>query len=167
MIVKPHGLGGEVVVRLTTNRTERMDPGTVLAVGGGESDRSRRRAGRAVPAQTASNRAPLVVERSRPHQNCWIVRFAGVVTHQDAEGLRGVVLMADALHDPDALWVHDLVGCEVLDQRGVPLGPVESVESNPASDLLVLEGNRLVPLVFVRDHQPGRIIVEVPDGLLD
>jgi len=39
---------------------------------------------------------------------------------------------------------------------------------NPASDLLELEDGRLVPSVFVVDHQPGeRLVVEVPDGLLD
>ena len=30
-MVRPHGLKGEVVVELVTNRTERLAPGTVLA----------------------------------------------------------------------------------------------------------------------------------------
>ena len=42
------------------------------------------------------------------------------------------------------------------------LGVVEAVEANPASDLLVLDGGRLVPLRFVVEHTRGaRIIVDV------
>ena len=42
------------------------------------------------------------------------------------------------------------------------------MEANPASDLLVLDGGALIPLRFVVGTEPGvRVIVEVPDGLLD
>ena len=44
---------------------------------------------------------------------------------------------------------------------------VEAVEANPASDLLVLDGERLVPLRFVVAHAPGVVTVDVPDGLFD
>ena len=64
------------------------------------------------------------------------------------------------------LRVHDLIGATVVDQHGTEHGPVTSVEVNPASDLLVLEGGGLVPLTFVVDHVDGRITVDIPDGLL-
>jgi hypothetical protein len=41
------------------------------------------------------------------------------------------------------------------------------VEANPASDLLVLPGERLVPLVFVVQKAPGRVVIDPPPGLLD
>ena len=48
------------------------------------------------------------------------------------------------------------------------LGTVVSVEANPASDLLVLDGGALIPLRFVVGNEPGvRVTVDVPDGLLD
>ena len=50
---------------------------------------------------------------------------------------------------------------------GRSLGHVTAVEANPASDLLVLEGGGLVPLRFVVDHGPDRVVVDVPDGLLE
>ena len=62
---------------------------------------------------------------------------------------------------------HELIGSEVVDQHGTERGTVTSVELNPASDLLVLEGGGLVPLTFVVDHTDGRITVDVPDGLFD
>jgi len=144
-VVKPHGLRGEVVVELFTNRTERLAPGTVL---GG-------------PA------GPLEVLRASPHHRRWIVAFAGVGDHRGAEALRGAVLTAEPLDDPDALWVHELVGSEVVDAAGAAHGRVVAVEANPASDLLVLEGGALVPLRFVVEQAPGRVVVDPPAGLLD
>jgi len=66
------------------------------------------------------------------------------------------------------IFVHELLGAEVVDTAGAVLGVVEAVEANPASDLLVLDGGRLVPLRFVVEHTSGaRIIVDIPDGLFD
>ncbi|MGH9151410.1 MAG: ribosome maturation factor RimM [Acidimicrobiales bacterium] len=144
-MVKPHGLRGEVVVELFTNRTERLAPGTVLAGPAG----------------------PLEVLRASPHHRRWIVAFAGVGDHGGAEALRGAVLTAEPLDDPDALWVHELVGSEVVDAAGAAHGRVVAVEANPASDLLVLEGGALVPLRFVVERAPGRVVVDPPAGLLD
>lgn len=144
-VVKPHGLRGEVVVDLTTNRTERLTAGTVLS----------------------TDRGPLTVTRSSPFQNRWIVQFEGVSDREGADALRGVILRAEPLEDPDALWVHELIGAAVVDQAGTELGRVASVEANPASDLLVLEGGGLIPLTFVVSHADGRVVVDIPDGLLD
>ncbi len=146
-MVKPHGLRGDVIVSLTTNRDERVDPGSVLT--------------------TAEGRQYRVV-RSSPHGGRFIVAFDGVVGIDDAEQLRGTELFAPALEDPDTLWVHDLIGSVVEDTGGTRLGTVVSVEANPASDLLVLDGGALIPLRFVVGSVPGRrVTVEVPDGLLD
>jgi 16S rRNA processing protein RimM len=61
-----------------------------------------------------------------------------------------------------------VVGAELVDQHGRSHGRVRAVLDNPASDLLELEDGRLVPSVFIVDHQPGvRVTVEVPSGLLD
>ncbi|MDP9389033.1 MAG: ribosome maturation factor RimM [Actinomycetota bacterium] len=144
-MVKPHGLRGEVIVELVTNRFERLDPGSVL---GG-------------PA------GPLEVVRSSPHQGRFIVAFAGVADREAADALRDAVLSAEALDDPDALWVHELVGAEVEDVAGASLGRVVAVEANPASDLLVLDGGGLVPLRFVVSSGAGRVVVDPPAGLLE
>ncbi|HEX2701680.1 MAG TPA: hypothetical protein VHM89_15875 [Acidimicrobiales bacterium] len=144
-MVKPHGLRGEVVVELYTDRTERLAPGSVLDTPTG----------------------PLEVMRSSAHQRRWIVTFAGVVDHAGAEALRGAVLSAEPIDDPAALWVHELVGSEVVDASGAGHGTVVAVEANPASDLLVLDGGGLVPLRFVVSSEPGRLTVDLPAGLLD
>lgn len=132
-IARAHGLRGEVVVELTTNRLERVSTGSVLFAG----------------------ERPLTVERATPHQGRWLVAFEGLLDRPAADSLRGQELTADPIDDPEALWVHELVGCRLVDQDGTDRGRIVAIESNPASDLAVLEGGGLVPLRFVNFHQPG------------
>jgi 16S rRNA processing protein RimM len=144
-VLRPHGLRGQVVVRLTTDRTERLAAGAVLSSSAGD----------------------LEVVRATPSGDRWIVSFAGVGDREGAEALRDVILKAEPIADPEALWVHELHGSQVLDVNGRHLGVVAAVEANPASDLLVLDGGGLVPLRFVVEHGPGRLVVDVPAGLLE
>jgi len=145
-VAKAHGIRGEVLVGLITDRTERVAPGMVL--------------------ETKSGRL-LAVERSSAHQGRFIVAFAGVASRSEAEALKGEALLAAPLVVPDTLWVHEMIGAQVVDADGRVLGRVETIEANPASDLLVLEGGGLVPLTFVVGQEPGRLVVDLPPGLLD
>jgi 16S rRNA processing protein RimM len=143
-VVKAHGLRGEVVVDLWSDFTERLDPGAVLQ----------------------SDRGDLVVVASHPHQARWLVTFEGITTREAAERLHGVVLRAEHLEDPDAIWIHELFGCEVVDAKGVVRGRVVAVEANPASDLMVLEDGTLVPLAFVTEVEAHtRVVVDAPEGI--
>lgn len=151
-VVRPHGLRGEVVVRLVTNRLERLAPGTVLA-------------GRSPSADRPD--LSLTVESSRPFQHRYLVRFEHFADRPTAETLRDVTLLARPLEDDDALFVHDLIGCELVEIGGASHGRVAAVEANPASDLLVGEAGWLVPLRFVVETRPGTIVVDVPAGLFE
>ena len=150
-------------MELVTNRLERLQPGTELAL----------RASALPPAAVADpsreRRVPdaLVVVSAHRHGGRYRVAFEGVADVDAAESLRGAVLLAEPLEDPDALFVHELIGSEVFDAAGRSHGHVRAVESNPASDLLVLDGGALVPLVFVVGHGDGRVVVDPPDGLLE
>lgn len=145
--MKPHGLRGDVIVALTTNRPERAAVGSRLSDADGRE---------------------YLIDRSTPHQGRYIVTLEGVNSIEDADALRNTVLFAPAIEEPDTLWVHDLVGSTVVDASGNELGVVEGVEANPASDLMVLAGGVLIPLHFVTGVEPGvRVTVDVPDGLFD
>lgn len=145
-IVRPHGLRGEVVVSLVTNRLERLEPGSRLTAMGAGASRE------------------LEVVRARPQQHRFLVVFAGVESREEAEALRDLALHAEAMADPDELFVHDLIGLELVDQHGDSHGPIRSVEANPASDLLVVDDG-YVPTRFVREVHGDHVIVDVPDGL--
>ena len=145
-ITRPHGVRGDVLVVLTTNRTERLRAGSVLA----SADRE------------------FVVKSSRSHKGAWIVAFDGVSGRNAAEAVSGTALYAAPIDDPDELWVHELIGAVVVDQRNTVRGAVVRVVENPASDLLELDSGALVPVKFVTDLTPNeRIAVDVPDGIFD
>ena len=134
---------------LTSTETSRVAPGSTLRAGDRE----------------------LVVAASRPHQGKWIVAFAGCQRREDADVLVGQLLTGDVPEgdpDPDVLWVHELVGSEVVEPDGTSRGLVEAVQENPASDLLLLASGALVPLTFLvgRDDE-GRLVVDVPVGLFE
>jgi 16S rRNA processing protein RimM len=149
-IVKAHGLSGQVVVELVTNRDERLAPGSVLVGPSGPLEVVRS------SLTTGSGKRPR-----------WLVTFAGVTSRTAAEAIRGVTLRAEPLGDPDTLWVHELIGSNVVDGSGADLGRVTQVQENPASDLLVLDGGGLIPLRFVTAAEQGRVTVDLPAGLLD
>ncbi len=133
-------------MRLTTNRAERVAPGTVLD----------------------SSAGPLEIVASRPHQDRFCVQLAGVHDREAADALRGAILRAEAIDDPEELWVHDLIGALVVDQGGTERGLVTEIVANPASDLLQLDSGALVPVRFVTAVEPGvRVDIDVPDGLFD
>jgi 16S rRNA processing protein RimM len=147
---RAHGLRGEVAVSFSSNRPERAAPGARLFAGDRE----------------------LVVETARPHQGRMLVRFAGVDDRTAAERLQGAELTAAPLGDAadlgdDELWVHEVVGAEVLDPSGARVGRVVAVEANPAHDLLVLDDGTLVPMVFVVEQREGALVIDPPEGLFD
>jgi 16S rRNA processing protein RimM len=145
-------LRGEVAVTFTSNRAERSVPGARLHAGDRE----------------------LVIASSRPHQGRMLVRFEGIDDRSAAEQLQGAVLTADPLDAAHGVelaegefWVHELVGCGVVDRSGRRLGEVVAVEANPAHDLLVLEGGALIPMVFVVEQRTDVVVVDPPDGLFE
>jgi 16S rRNA processing protein RimM len=144
-VVRAHGLRGEVLVHLVTDIESRWAPGSVLS----------------------SDSGPLTVESSRPHQGRVLVMFAGVTDRTGAEALAGVVLRAEAVADPDALWVHELIGSTVREVGGTERGVVVEVQANPAHDLLVLDDGALVPTVFVVTCEDGVTVIDPPEGLFE
>jgi len=110
-VVKPHGLRGEVIVDLISNRPEqRLARGVVLQ----------------------SDRGPLEVVSASAHQHRWIVTFGGIADRDGAEELRDLVLRAEPLEgEEDTLWVHELIGSLVYDVNGLFYGRVLEVEANP------------------------------------
>jgi 16S rRNA processing protein RimM len=140
---------GDVLVAFTSERTERLAPGSVLL----------------------TDKGPLTVVGAKPHQDRWIVEFEEIPDRTAAEGWRGVLLRGQALDpedlDGDDLWVHELIGSAVELADGTSVGVIEAVEANPAADLLVLDTGALVPVVFGTERAAGRVVIDPPEGLLD
>jgi 16S rRNA processing protein RimM len=144
-IGRAHGVRGDVLVHLTTDRVERLTAG------------SRLKAGDRWLTVTAASRA----------NDRWRVHFEGVDDRSAAEALARVVLAAEPIDDPDTLWVHELIGAEVVEVAGTSRGRCVAVIDNPAADLLELESGALVPASFVVSFADGIITIDPPEGLFE
>ena len=162
---RPQGVKGEVTVQVRTDSPEeRFAPGSVLLT------------------ETGS----LTVAQSRDHSGRLVVLFEGVADRNDAEALRGTLLSVDArtlppLADEDEYYDSQLVGLVVEQRDGTALGTVIDVLHLPHGDVLAVDRPRkgadpkgpelLIPfvkaIVPVVDVPGGRVVVELPDGLLE
>jgi 16S rRNA processing protein RimM len=163
---RAHGLTGEVVVEVRTDRPgERFARGSALIAGPG--DRT------------------LTVASARQHQGRLLVRFEGAADRTAAESLRGIELVVEsettaapggaADSEEDAFYDHELTGLRAVDPEGTAIGTVREVQHLPAHDLLVVARENapdaLVPFVAAIvptvDLAAGTVIIDDPGGLLD
>lgn len=144
-IGRPHGVRGDVFVALTTDRSQRVEPGSRLWANG----------------------RWFTIETSRPQQQRWVVHLEGVDDRNAAERLTLATVSAEPLDDADALWVHELIGARVVEANGTDRGVCVTVLDNPAHDILELDSGALVPVTFVVDHTDGVVTIDPPDGLFD
>jgi 16S rRNA processing protein RimM len=153
-IIKAHGIKGEVMVDVLSDVPGRFAPGAHVAHGDRE----------------------LTVATSRAHQGRMLVRFEGIADRNGAEALRGVELSVDSALSPpppDGSWyTHQLIGCDVIDEKGVRLGALVRIEETAANDLwVVADGAREVLVPAVRaivssvDVEARRVVLTPPEGL--
>jgi 16S rRNA processing protein RimM len=144
-IGRAHGVKGDVLVHLTTDREERV------AIG------SRLKAGERWLTVTAASRS----------NDRWRVHFEGIDDRSAAEALSRLVIAAEPIDDPDEIWVHQLIGAEVIEVSGTSRGHCVAVIDNPAADLLELESGALVPASFVVSVADGIVTIDPPAGLFE
>ena len=95
------------------------------------------------------------------------MKFAQIPDRTAAERYANRALRGHPIDDPDALWVHEMIGRRVVDADGTERGKCVSVLANPAADLLELDSGALVPSNFVVSIDAETIHVDTPDGLFD
>jgi 16S rRNA processing protein RimM len=148
-IGRAHGIRGDVFFVLSTDRVERAAVGSRLWV----------------------RNTWMTVSASSHASGKWRVHLEGVDDRNAAEALASIKVFAEPLEDPDALWVHDLIGATVIEVNGIDRGQCISVIANPAADLLELDSGALVPVTFVTaiDVSGGvpLVTIDAPDGLFD
>jgi 16S rRNA processing protein RimM len=163
-IIRPHGVRGELAVEVRTD-----DPDKRLAAG-------------IVLATEPAAAGPLTVTRARWHSGRLLLSFGGVADRDQADQLRGVMLVVDSadledIADPDEFRDHQLIGLAVIGPDGEHVGEVADVLHH-GQNLLVVAGSGkragteiMVPfvaeLVPVVDLEAGRLVIDPPAGLLD
>ena len=120
------------------------------------------------------------IKLTRPVKGGFAARLSGIGTKEQADALKGTRLYVarDKLPDPDEdeFYHTALIGLAVHDTGGALVGHVKAVLNHGASDLLELrlpDGPKTVLLPFTKaivptvDLKAGRLVADVPDGLLD
>jgi 16S rRNA processing protein RimM len=165
-IGKPHGIRGEVTLDVRTDEPDRrFAPGTTIRA--------------EAPAGADRRPSALTVTRARWHQGTLLVTFEELADRNAAEAVRGTLLYAtlgrdEVPEDPDEYYDHQLVGLDVVDVDGTPLGTVKAIVHGSAQDLLTVRTpdgrDALVPFVTALvpevDLAAGRLVVADRPGLV-
>jgi 16S rRNA processing protein RimM len=158
---RPHGLAGEVTVEPLGDLTDSFEPGASYVWKTGERVRE------------------LKVSGKRGHSGRMLISFEGIADVDAARELAGGVLCVpfERLPErpPDFYSNDDVEGWRCEDPAGLLLGVVRFLEETPAGPQLTLEtpaGKEVLvpfvrPLVVEIDAASKRIVLDLPDGLMD
>ncbi|MGH7582075.1 MAG: ribosome maturation factor RimM [Gemmatimonadales bacterium] len=160
---KPHGLKGEVAIYPLTDQPQAVfAPGRTLQLldlGG-------------APA------GEVVVEQSRIYHRECLIKFAGRERREDVESLRQLFVAVPrgemAPLAEGEVYQQELIGWAVRDEGDQPLGIVSAVYELPQGPTIEVQGAErqfLLPFrgeyVTVVDRAARRLVVRIPDGLLE
>lgn len=167
-VLRPRGRRGEVVAEVLTDFPERF--ATVK---------------QAFLEDHTAGPQPVEIAETWWHEGRLILRFAGVDSISQAEGLRGRLLLIPQRErvalGQDQYYVWELVGCAVVSRgSGATLGQVTGVEPTGGVELLRVQpcGSELARsdellIPFAQEICPEidvgarRIVIDPPEGLLD
>jgi 16S rRNA processing protein RimM len=163
---RAHGLHGDLVVEPLTDA-----PDAIFAAG--------RRVFGGDATGNLGDGTGLEITRATPFKDALrIVHFAGVDdrTAADAWRERYLLLPASEVEPPgeSEAFLHELVGMRVALEDGTPIGEVLDYYELPQGLMIEVEwkgARAAIPLIdaFVRDldREGRRIVVQLPDGLLE
>jgi len=162
-ILRPHGINGEVRMRILTDYPERIASLEMVYLG---SDPN--------VAEAAGYR----VEHMRPHQGYGLLKLEGVDSRDEADLLRELFVMVsieDAVPlEEGEYYLYQIIGLRVQTQDGELLGTLTDVLETGANNVYVVDSPRygeiLIPVIqetiIETDVHAGVVIVRLPPGLL-
>ena len=146
-IGKPHGVRGDLFISLTSDVQSRHAVGATFTI------------------VELAGRRTLTIATVRPQQDRFVVHFEGIDDRNDAEKLTNKFLYAEPVESEEGLWVHQLIGSNVVDIAGEAWGTCTGVLQNPAHDILEIEGGLLVPAPFIVSTDGDTTVINPPAGL--
>jgi 16S rRNA processing protein RimM len=161
IIIKSHGLKGEVKVRPLASSTDFLANGLEL-----------------VANYPTGKTRPLKIQGIRSQGRFLLLTFDGISDRNMSETLQGAELTVNREALPPLaegeFYLGDLIGYLVVSNEENLLGEVQEVWDLPANEVLrVINEDReiLIPMVddIIEsiDHEQQRVTIQVMDGLLD
>jgi 16S rRNA processing protein RimM len=135
-IVGAFGVHGEVKVELLTDYPERFKGMKNVLLG--------------------KDRQPITIDAVRSHKGRILIKLAGIDTPEAVDNLRGdelAVPRSEAIKIPeDHYFLEDVIGCEVVDEVGTPVGQVTDVLRTGSNDVFVVgTGQDAVLIPSIKD----------------
>lgn len=159
-VAKAQGLRGEVSIYSLSGQPENLRDYSALTLVDKEGKLS----------------PELKIQKFRVHKDRAVILFDRIADRTHAEKLVSMgVLLAKAdlpqLADDEFYW-YQLVGLAVRTVKGCQLGTLQSVFSNGAQDIMVIEGDDneyLVPLTedVIVEQNSEWLVIDPPPGLLE
>jgi 16S rRNA processing protein RimM len=170
-LIRPHGRRGELIAEILTDFPERFHQRPRLYV--------------IPPERVGSSAREMELENFWFQRSRIVLKFRGIESINDAEGLRGYEVAIPAAEraplEAGAVYVSDLIGCRLVDLNagGAEIGEVADVDRGSSSTELLVVRRRgarageelLIPFVkeFLVDIDTAkrRIQMRLPEGLLE
>jgi len=161
VIVRTHGIRGEVKVYPTTDSPDRFDELTEVIV------------------QKNNHKKYLKLENVRHFKNLVILKFEGIDDIADAEPLKGCDVFIDRKYaaklEEGEFYIGDIIGLEVIDDTGIRIGKIKDVMETGANDVYLVERDEMKDLllpaikecILDTDIENNVMTVHLMDGLLD
>src|SRR5690625_2307270 len=162
-IVNTHGVSGEVKIFPRTDFPEvRFQIGKSLHLSGD------------APGEMLS----FEIAACREHKNVFLVQFVGLDNINEVEKFKGrevkVPIEEQVELEEDEYYVHEIIGCEVVDEEGANIGVVEDILKPGANDVWVAsradsKKELLIPViddvVLDVDISQKRITIRLLEGM--
>jgi 16S rRNA processing protein RimM len=157
-ILRPHGVHGELRVKLLTDFPDRWTDLKTVYLG---------------PRHLQKE-----IQSTRQHKNMMLVKLVGYENRDAVESLRGELLyvtIKDAMPlEPDEFYLFQVMGLEVQTESGDVLGEIVDVLKPPgANEVFVIHGIRgeiLIPVIdeviVSLDLEAGVVVINPIPGLL-
>lgn len=158
-VIKPYGLLGWVKAESLSTNPQRFRAGSTFILEG-KADEGR-----------------LCLEAVRETPSDLLLKFEGMESREQVEGLRGKLLLVTAGElgepPPESMWEHQVIGLEVMVKGEDRLGEVVEILETGANDVIVVRGDReyLIPMieevVIEVDLEAGLMFIDPIPGLLE
>jgi 16S rRNA processing protein RimM len=162
-ILRPHGVKGELRVRVLTDYPERLTQLKTVYTSTNPDD---------------EHPQPRKVKHVRMHQDYALMTLQDVSSRNEAEFFRGLFVMVDLADavplEEDELYLFQLIGMEVETESGKKLGVISDVLETGANDVYIVDspeyGQILIPVtdetLIETDTDANRVVMRLPEGLL-
>jgi 16S rRNA processing protein RimM len=163
-ILRPHGVRGELRVRLMTEYPERIAKLKTIYL--------------ADSPEPTKPPTPYAVKGMRMNSGYGLLKLAGIDERNGADRLRGLLVLIDIEHavplEAGEFYLYQLIGLTVQTAEGETLGKLEEVLETGANDVYIVDSPRygevLIPAteeaIVKTDIGAGVMTVKLPEGLL-